>query len=63
MKRGELFERDHKIINKTNNVRISDFLSLEGKRFGLQKTKGMIHESTGGFLWMRIIEVFVGKRE
>jgi hypothetical protein len=60
MKRGDLFGRGHGIINKANNVRISDILSLEGKRFGLQKTNGMIHESTGGFLRMRSIEVFVG---
>ena len=52
-----------RINNKTGDVRISDILSSESKRFGLQKTKGMIHESTGGFHRMRIIEVFVGKKE
>jgi hypothetical protein len=61
MKRGRLFGRGDRIINKANDVRISDTLSLEGKRFGLQKAQGMIHESTGGFHRMRIIEVFVGK--
>lgn len=63
MNGGGLFARGDKINNKAGDVRMSDILSSESKHFGLQKTQGMIHESTGGFNRMRIIEVFVGKRE